>query len=333
MRANIYVSATCRDLRAYREAVRNAIRELGHVDVAMEYYVAEHARPLIRCLDDVRRCDLYLGLFARRYGYIPPDSELSITEQEFRAALKHGKDILCFLLREDVEWPDEFVDKGEAAEKLKALRNEISEKYLVDFFSNPDELATKVSVAIVRALTIGTTPVDVERENRLMKEWRHGKRRADRVRARQALFNMGSPRYTEAIKDLLLEAKKADDVEEIALYMEELLTLSVNSRQTMPILVDLLHADDETRVFAVFNIGELGLRGKEIQPEVVLELMRLVEDPSSDVRAQLAHTLGKIYHFRISLPAVRACLERLARDSDEEVRKKAEESKNSLREE
>jgi hypothetical protein len=45
MKANIYVSATYRDLTDHRKAVCNAIRALGHVDVAMEHYVAEPTRP------------------------------------------------------------------------------------------------------------------------------------------------------------------------------------------------------------------------------------------------------------------------------------------------
>jgi len=330
MSANIYVSATFQDLKTYREAVKEAIRGLGHVDIAMEYYVAEPTRPLVRCLNDVRRCDLYVGLFARRYGFVPPGSERSITEQEYHAALKHGKDVLCFLLRDEVQWPAEFIDQGEAARKLKALRDEISVNYLTGFFSTPDELATRVSAAIVWTLQLGTTPVDVEREHRLLKEWRDGSKHFDRRRAREALINMGSPRYAAVIKDLLFEAKDKD-VEDIASYMGELLTLSVNSRQVMPILVDLLHSDViTTRLFALFQIGELGLRGKEIHPNIVRALTKLEMDSSAGVRAELAHTLGKIHHFEEALPAVRACLEKLAQDDEESVRKRAEESQRSL---
>lgn len=325
MRANIYVSSTFLDLQTYREKVRDVIRMLDHIDVAMEHYVAEPMRPLVRCLNDLQRCDLYVGLLARRYGFVPPGQNQSITELEYRTAVKHGKEILCFLLRPDVQWPDAFVER-ESAEKLKALRDEISVNHLAGFFSTPDELATKVSAAIVRALQFSTTPVDVERENRLMKEWRQGATRTDRVRARQALFNMGSPHYAAAIKDLLLVAN-ASDIEDIAGYMAELLQLSVNSRQAMPIFLDLLRTDAiATRRFAVFQIGELGLRGKEIPVETVRVLTQLQNDQSPAVRAELAHTLGKIQHFEEALPAVRACLERLDQDSDGAVRECAEAS-------
>lgn len=323
MRANIYVSATFEDLVEHREAVREAIRALDHVDVSMEHYVAEPKRPLVRCLDDVRRCDLYLGIFGHRYGYVPPGSDRSITEQEYRAALKHGKDVICFLRQNDGSAADE---PETSVTRLRALRDEISINYLAGFFSTPDELAAKASAAIVRTLRLDTTPVDEEREHRLMREWRQGATRIERARARQALVNMASPRYAAAIKDLLLQAE--DDADQIAEWLGELLALSVTSRQVMPILVDLLHAQSaKKRGLAVFQIGEVALMGKEIPTDIVRQIVPLRDDPDPRVREQLAHTLGKIQHAEEMLPLVRACLEALAQDATEEVRIRAEESR------
>jgi Domain of unknown function (DUF4062) len=99
--STIYVSSTFADLLAHRKALSLAIRRLGHVDVAMEYYLAEDARPLDRCLRDAGSCDLYIGLFARRYGFCPPGEQRSITELEFRSARTANIDSLCFLLAEE----------------------------------------------------------------------------------------------------------------------------------------------------------------------------------------------------------------------------------------
>ena len=44
--AKIYVSSTFLDLEAYRAQVEKVIRRMGHIDVAMEYYVAEDHRPV-----------------------------------------------------------------------------------------------------------------------------------------------------------------------------------------------------------------------------------------------------------------------------------------------
>jgi Domain of unknown function (DUF4062) len=68
--ARIYVSSTFSDLEEFRKEISLALRRLGHEDVAMEYYVAEDRRPLDRCLSDVASCNVYVGIFAWRYGYI-----------------------------------------------------------------------------------------------------------------------------------------------------------------------------------------------------------------------------------------------------------------------
>jgi len=111
----IYLSSTYEDLKEHREAVARALRRLDHHVVGMEDYVAADERPLAKCLKDVAACDLYVGLFAWRYGYVPdegnPDRK-SITELEYRHATKLKKPRLVFLLSDDAPWPPKCVDKG-----------------------------------------------------------------------------------------------------------------------------------------------------------------------------------------------------------------------------
>ena len=146
--ARIYVSSTFNDLKKYREHVRLQLRQMGHEDIAMEYYVAENQRPLDKCLKDVASCDLYIGIFAQIYGYIPPEQQKSITELEYRTAVDKGKDRLIFLLDEEASWPTKFVDKGKNAEKISLLRNELSRENLVSFFKDPHELKSLIATAL-----------------------------------------------------------------------------------------------------------------------------------------------------------------------------------------
>src|SRR5262245_34740793 len=67
----IYLSSTYTDLLGCREAVYKVLRMMRHDVIAMEDYGATDRRPLDKCLDDVARTDLYLGIFAWRYGYVP----------------------------------------------------------------------------------------------------------------------------------------------------------------------------------------------------------------------------------------------------------------------
>jgi uncharacterized protein DUF4062 len=121
------------------------------VDVAMEYYVAEDQAPLDRCLADVRSSDVYIGIFAWRYGAIPeagnPDG-LSFTELEYRCAAESGKTCLIFLLSEDASWPRSKMDRD--LTKVEDLRQELkSSGRVVGTFETTDELARKATEAVV----------------------------------------------------------------------------------------------------------------------------------------------------------------------------------------
>jgi HEAT repeat protein/GTPase SAR1 family protein len=146
--ARIFVSSTFKDLEECREKVRLSLKRIGHEDIAMEYFVAEDRRPLDKCLEDVTTCDLYVGVFAWRYGYVPNGYDKSITELEYLKAVEARKECLVFLLHEDAYWPSKFVDIGKGGEKIRALRNELSSKYIVSTFKSADELASLVVAAV-----------------------------------------------------------------------------------------------------------------------------------------------------------------------------------------
>jgi hypothetical protein len=59
----------------------------------MEQYFASEERSLVICLADLAQCDLYVGIFAWRYGFVPKHDDgepRSITEREFREAVRLG---------------------------------------------------------------------------------------------------------------------------------------------------------------------------------------------------------------------------------------------------
>ncbi|MEU1755800.1 HEAT repeat domain-containing protein [Micromonospora matsumotoense] len=153
----VYISATQKDLLEYRFAVHTVARRLKIEDIAMEAYGADVQPPLERCLSDVRDCDLYLGLFAWRYGFRPPGQESSITELEYRAALAAGKPCLVFMLADDARWPGDMVDRGADGERILELRRELKEHHLCDFFSSVDDLTAKVMAALTDVLS-GRSP-------------------------------------------------------------------------------------------------------------------------------------------------------------------------------
>jgi hypothetical protein len=153
--AKIYISSTYSDLNTCREAVYHALRQMRHDVIAMEDYVATDQRPTEKCLADVAVSDLYIGLFAWRYGYIPSEmnsEHKSITELEYRKAFQEGKPRLIFLLNKDAPWPstamDAITDEGNHGKHITALRQELAQEKLVSFFKTTEHLASLVSAAV-----------------------------------------------------------------------------------------------------------------------------------------------------------------------------------------
>jgi hypothetical protein len=126
----------------------------------MEDYVAADERPLAKCLADVASCELYVGIFAHRYGHVPDQDNperRSITELEYRHAEAQGIPRLVFLLDLAVPWlpsqMDSFTGDGEGGGRIRALREELGRERLASFFATPEELARKVSNAVTNQLT------------------------------------------------------------------------------------------------------------------------------------------------------------------------------------
>jgi hypothetical protein len=153
--ATIYISSTFNDLKEHRLAAYRILHKAGHKVVAMEDYVAIAMCPLDRCLGDVAACDIYVGIFAWRYGYIPNQGNperRSITELEYRKAAELGKPRLIFLIDPAAAWPRPFMDivtgEGERGARVNALRAELGAERLVSFFASPDQLASLASAAV-----------------------------------------------------------------------------------------------------------------------------------------------------------------------------------------
>lgn len=150
----VYISSTYKDLIEYRKAVSEALRKIRYDVVCMEDYVARDDRALAACEADVEDCDIYVGIFAWRYGHIPNDDDnkalRSITELEYRKA-SGRKTCLVFLLSDEAPWPstlrDAETDEEDRGERIRRLRAELKER-CAGYFSTPAELAKEVMAAV-----------------------------------------------------------------------------------------------------------------------------------------------------------------------------------------
>lgn len=90
------------------------------------------------------QCDLLIGIYAWRYGYIPDSAEVSITEQEYWQASKSGIPCLCYFVDEEIPWIPKFIELSPAKEKLKKFKDKISKTHVRDKFTSAENLKSNL---------------------------------------------------------------------------------------------------------------------------------------------------------------------------------------------
>ena len=148
-RLTAMISSTARDLPEHRSQVMNACLERGVFPIMMERLPASDADAIAVSLAMVDRADIYLGIIAWRYGYVPEGHDISITEMEYNRAVERGIPRLLFLMHDDHPIRAADVETGENAVKLAALRARIGTERVVAFFKSPAELKGQALNALV----------------------------------------------------------------------------------------------------------------------------------------------------------------------------------------
>lgn len=153
---HVFISSTYSDLRDERSRVSEALSKAGQVPEGMEIFPASSQKQLDFIKRVIDRCDYYILILSGRYGSTTPDGT-SFTELEYEYALKKGLPTLAFLHSDPAKLDSSKID-GDAAKaiRLAAFRDRVQQSSLVDYWTAPDQLATKVVAAI--AQEISTNP-------------------------------------------------------------------------------------------------------------------------------------------------------------------------------
>ena len=151
MPMKVFISSTSKDLKEYRQAAIDAVIKHECAILAMEHFGARAQEPVEVCSEDVRKCDIFVGIYAHRYGHVPKGSKKSITQQEYELARKLGKPCICFIVDKNVLWLPEFIEMRKYAE-LQAFLKKVKEKNAVTFFSDVSDFQTKFSPSLSRLL-------------------------------------------------------------------------------------------------------------------------------------------------------------------------------------
>jgi len=142
----VFISSTYLDLIEHRKAVHDALEQLGLHVIWMEAFGARPVESTKACLDEVAESDLFVGIYAHRFGYIPEGKDTSITEQEFNHAQRLGKPIFGFVINEDHAWSPKHIEHDKK-EKLNTFLSKVK-KQPVEFFTTPDNLAHNIASSV-----------------------------------------------------------------------------------------------------------------------------------------------------------------------------------------
>src|SRR4051794_31569288 len=93
-----FLSSTYIDLVPHRKSAIEVLERLGYQVERMEIFGARPEEPMVACLSAVEECEIFVGIYAHRYGFIPPGSDNSVTHAEFLHAQRTNKKIFCFLV-------------------------------------------------------------------------------------------------------------------------------------------------------------------------------------------------------------------------------------------
>ncbi|GEM_PF-3568733 len=136
----VFVGSTFSDLGEFRQEALNAIVGCRYLPIMMEHFPSMDKTAVEGCLEEVRSSDIYIGIFAHRYGYCPNGSMKSITELEFEEARKHNKPVFCFVVDDSVEWDESKREDEPGKSLLIAFKNKIREERIVSYFRNKEHL-------------------------------------------------------------------------------------------------------------------------------------------------------------------------------------------------
>jgi tetratricopeptide (TPR) repeat protein len=150
-RRTVMISSTALDLPEHREQVRLACERAGFAPHdMMEHLTALNADAVTVSLKMVEDADVYLGIFAKRYGYVPDGHNISITEMEYDRAVELGKPRLIFFNHDDHLFKAKDVETGPGADKLEALKERAGKQRVAAYFESDKDLYGHAIAALIQ---------------------------------------------------------------------------------------------------------------------------------------------------------------------------------------
>lgn len=126
----VFVSATSRDLKSYREAVKQALLDHPDLDIlpiTQEHFPVTHLEVTEKLREQLGGCDAVICLVGLVYGGEPSSgaTRRSYTQMEFDVARDLKKPIYLFFARDDYLPDQQPIDDGEQSELQRIYREQL----------------------------------------------------------------------------------------------------------------------------------------------------------------------------------------------------------------
>ncbi|WP_342754767.1 DUF4062 domain-containing protein [Pantoea sp. MBD-2R] len=148
----VFVSSTFTDLISHRKKVIETVLSLYHFPVGMEMFSADDAEQWEIIRETIDVSDYYVIIIGHRYGSLS-ESGIGYTEKEYDYAKSLGIPVLAFIRDRNVALMNEERETNEElSKKLDDFIVKAKSNKMCDFWSNIDDLATKIAIALPKVM-------------------------------------------------------------------------------------------------------------------------------------------------------------------------------------
>ncbi len=149
----IFISSTFKDLQLHREAIIKIVLDMGHIPSGMELFSATDMEQFDYIKKVIDQCDYYVLVVAGKYGSLGPDGK-SYTQMEYEYAVLTGKVVLAFIVHDVGKLTAELVEvETDRRLLLDSFISVVKTGRIVQFWSGPEDLASKVILALTKAFS------------------------------------------------------------------------------------------------------------------------------------------------------------------------------------
>jgi hypothetical protein len=149
---NFFLCSTFEDLKDYRKQVIDRIKSEAGLINAMEFYGARDKKPLVTCLEEVQKSQVFIMFLAWRHGSIEPTVNKSYCECEYDKAKELNLPKFVYFMDDSHPFPKKYVSTGDEANKLDTFKARLQRELTIDKFTTPEDLSNKIMQDLLRDL-------------------------------------------------------------------------------------------------------------------------------------------------------------------------------------